>query len=534
MKEETQFSESQGGVKTCLNIQHDSSEQWQFNLAKVERTAKDVKIEATGQENLKSNSGILINNINHSIGVKRKLNVENTIFQVAFKRNDKLKLVKDEFIHQRNSANTLEREIRLQKSLSEECEDLGVDKPRTSELFPEAELLLDSDPLSRDSLQELYSRGIESSSSSHDSPLRSSPTVLSDNLHSKFSSLSWKKQKGVSNVKSTDTTDKLMMKLERSEVKSESSCESSPLNGSSEPSNSTIGGTGKSSNLKPTPSSLKKDSSIPSSSRDEITTPDSDNCHFSEVDDSCIDPDLMDSEGESDSDTQSHRCKQSGYSTAENESNEKTTDFNLSANQKCNKCSYNSKEESFKGKLDTNLQWFNIDQESQKGSSNPGGESNKSREESASDAALNGILLDEWNSHRDDSVSDRNLRRSRSGGSSFYQDVNSPKAKKKKRPSIFVASGGEDSGSSMDTLLTGGEDDMELDSISRRASSRGRVKKGCPCLNGAPDPKKKKDLSSGPFVKTDKPCVSKSVSFPVSQTKKTQKLTTIKSPIKKR
>lgn len=38
----------------------------------------------------------------------------------------------------------LEREIRLQKSLSEECEDLGVDEPSTSDLFPEAELPFDT------------------------------------------------------------------------------------------------------------------------------------------------------------------------------------------------------------------------------------------------------------------------------------------------------------------------------------------------------------------------------------------------------
>lgn len=36
----------------------------------------------------------------------------------------------------------LERELRLQKSLSEECEDLGVDEPSTSDLFPEADLNL--------------------------------------------------------------------------------------------------------------------------------------------------------------------------------------------------------------------------------------------------------------------------------------------------------------------------------------------------------------------------------------------------------
>lgn len=38
----------------------------------------------------------------------------------------------------------MERELRLQKSLSEECEDLGVDEPSASDLFPEADLLFDN------------------------------------------------------------------------------------------------------------------------------------------------------------------------------------------------------------------------------------------------------------------------------------------------------------------------------------------------------------------------------------------------------
>lgn len=41
-------------------------------------------------------------------------------------------------------AAAIEREMRLQKSLSEECEDLGVDEPSTSDLFPEADLLFDT------------------------------------------------------------------------------------------------------------------------------------------------------------------------------------------------------------------------------------------------------------------------------------------------------------------------------------------------------------------------------------------------------
>lgn len=50
-------------------------------------------------------------------------------------------------LHHQQAA--LERELRLQKSLSEECEDLGVDEPEN--LFPEADLLFDAlDPSSQE------------------------------------------------------------------------------------------------------------------------------------------------------------------------------------------------------------------------------------------------------------------------------------------------------------------------------------------------------------------------------------------------
>ncbi|KAF2882762.1 hypothetical protein ILUMI_23426 [Ignelater luminosus] len=59
----------------------------------------------------------------------------------------------------------LERELRLQKSLSEECEDLGVDEPSTSDLFPEADLLFDSNhsPSFDQSSQDLVKRPSNSS-----------------------------------------------------------------------------------------------------------------------------------------------------------------------------------------------------------------------------------------------------------------------------------------------------------------------------------------------------------------------------------
>lgn len=77
-----------------------------------------------------------------------------------------------------------ERELKLQKSLSEECEDLGVDEPSTSDLFPEADLLFDtnhspsfdhssqdascSQSLGMKSYNSSYFRSLDSSSGSRD------------------------------------------------------------------------------------------------------------------------------------------------------------------------------------------------------------------------------------------------------------------------------------------------------------------------------------------------------------------------------
>ncbi|KAL2713832.1 serine-rich adhesin for platelets-like isoform X2 [Vespula squamosa] len=73
----------------------------------------------------------------------------------------------------------IERELRLQKSLSEECEDLGVDEPSTSDLFPEADLLFDTNhsPSFDHSSQDAscsQSLGMKSYSSSYFRPLDSS------------------------------------------------------------------------------------------------------------------------------------------------------------------------------------------------------------------------------------------------------------------------------------------------------------------------------------------------------------------------
>ncbi|XP_039297347.1 serine-rich adhesin for platelets [Nilaparvata lugens] len=108
--------------------------------------------------------------------------VQNTIYQMAFRRSDRIRATRKprEPVDTR-TVSSLDGELRLQKSLSEECEDLGVDEPSTSDLFPEAELLLDPgnsplDPSSRDSCAQLpvFNRSFDDSCCSSSSSLPSS------------------------------------------------------------------------------------------------------------------------------------------------------------------------------------------------------------------------------------------------------------------------------------------------------------------------------------------------------------------------
>lgn len=70
-------------------------------------------------------------------------NTVHTYRKLESEAEEKRRVEKLERIEMHQKMARLERELRLQKSLSEECEDLGVDEPSTSELFPEADLLLD-------------------------------------------------------------------------------------------------------------------------------------------------------------------------------------------------------------------------------------------------------------------------------------------------------------------------------------------------------------------------------------------------------
>ncbi|CAH0392526.1 unnamed protein product [Bemisia tabaci] len=67
--------------------------------------------------------------------------LHSTLFQSNYRRSDRLQTGK--------RSDGLQKKAEL-KSLSEECKDLGVDKPSASDLFPEAELLLDLDPSSQE------------------------------------------------------------------------------------------------------------------------------------------------------------------------------------------------------------------------------------------------------------------------------------------------------------------------------------------------------------------------------------------------
>lgn len=143
----------------------DTGSPWPYNVTKIQCIVKSESPTTTVKEDGVENQSLPVGN--SQICFKKKPNnADNNIYHMPFKRSDRVKPSSKEL--ERNCA-SLERDLRLQKSLSEECEDLGVDEPSTSDLFPEAELLLDPDHSSRDSqldlLSETFISQINSSSS---------------------------------------------------------------------------------------------------------------------------------------------------------------------------------------------------------------------------------------------------------------------------------------------------------------------------------------------------------------------------------
>lgn len=151
--EDTAESSSDSGGSGRVKRRDQRSSQdtppWQFNVTKID-CIKPTNPGTVMKESEADNQPLALSLHPQGTGYKKKTNnVENnTIYQMAFRRSDRNKPVNKE--HDRNSA-ALDRDLKFQKSLSEECEDLGVEEPLPSELFPGAELLLDPDQSSRDS-----------------------------------------------------------------------------------------------------------------------------------------------------------------------------------------------------------------------------------------------------------------------------------------------------------------------------------------------------------------------------------------------
>lgn len=147
-----------------------------YNVSKLSSPTKEQCSKTSLQRSsMESHHPVIFRQV-PSASYKRK-NAENTIYQMAFRksRNRFLRKSKD---HESIDRNVCE-ELRLQKSLSEECEDLGVDEPSTSDLFPEAELLIDPDPSSRDSHSELP-KNKKSDSSSSSTPVNGGSADCND------------------------------------------------------------------------------------------------------------------------------------------------------------------------------------------------------------------------------------------------------------------------------------------------------------------------------------------------------------------
>lgn len=139
-----------------------------------------LQIMNKGQSNEMTNSHVYQPNtkkyfLNHSLEPFQHYSNKNSLLKSHHPVSQK------ELLQQRAERKhaALERELKLQKSLSEECEDLGVDEPSTSDLFPEADLLFDTNhsPSFDHSSQDAscsQSLGIKSYTSSYFRPLDSS------------------------------------------------------------------------------------------------------------------------------------------------------------------------------------------------------------------------------------------------------------------------------------------------------------------------------------------------------------------------
>lgn len=432
---------------------------------------------------------------------KKCVNPEGPIFNVTLKRFDKSKSSNFKLTDSMQNRLTSDKELNLQKSLSEECEDLGVDKPSTSDLFPEAELILEPDPLSRESTPvEVFSRSLESSSSSHDSPSRSpifsgklgSSPWFKHNASKKSQTKKPKFNNSLAKLQSNNMSDDSMAKLKNHDASSNQNISSSSRNSSAM------------SNDLPFNSNFGSSSSSMSSklcdivdSKSDSWSDDHDLCNFTELDES------LDSFAEDDSDINA---------------TSKIKSFPDMASELLNIANSTLSSDSSEVSL---RECFNI--------SDTGDSISMSCQKNGVDAPIN----TDSDGNIEVNASEMNCLRKRKSLSPLKFDCDQKLQKLKKA----LLDTSDDSISSSDAALMDSSscDREHITSASRRSSSRGLIKKGCPCFSNSSASRIKKKMQADSNLKSDKVMYPSQSQFSLSiPGKKSSTIKQLKTNSKKR
>lgn len=525
------------------DISQDTGSPWPYTITKLDSLGKSNSpgtplniVDGRGTDaetSSKTNHSQILSESQPSCYKRKSNNVENTIFQMAFRRSDRLRANSKERdpIEQRNAAE-LENELRLQKSLSEECEDLGVDEPSTSDLFPEAELLLDPDPSSgADSHLEMpgesFPQGLESSSSS--------PRSASPILRGCYLRIRNKKRKFLRLIPTTDMLNEkcsLSPSINPSRKHNLPEHQKSSSSGTSTPVN---GGSTASPIIDELPVGCTSDDSKETPSRHKSSE---DNCKDTELeltsDSDCISPTVAHI---------SDACNdplplliQQSKSFIPIPNPAAVTSFTYSSNK--NSTAFRKLQ---KRTLVHNLPWNRMLKRSRP---------NKSEDLDSDLSELGGTEKVSPTTSDDEIVSDgelhpRNglgteLEESQTGGKRSLRiaklNQTSPLSQKSvdnrsKAPDIYNQIDCTYDNPSSSSVISSCQEPKLLHhpphqhlSLNRRSSLRGHVKKGCQCCNGSPErPKKKKDVQIS-TTKTEKITTihSSLLPLPSSSSKKSQ------------
>lgn len=130
-------------MNSPLTLKHEVIEKIELNQNDNARDSytHHEETEDLKEDDKKKYSGILTSYLNNSGRTSENRIMINT--NKGHRIDPSNKILMQQLYNDRKQA-ALEKELRLQKSLSEECEDLGVDEPMASDLFPEADLLFDN------------------------------------------------------------------------------------------------------------------------------------------------------------------------------------------------------------------------------------------------------------------------------------------------------------------------------------------------------------------------------------------------------